>query len=127
MTVTKTNALRELVRTQLLTVLDNVFYEEADENAMYPHCVFSFNTVDLGDFARDDIILDIDLYTKGSSVVALEEMADQVEALFNNANLPQSTILPTFFRMNRHPVPDTDKSIRRRNIKFQIQNYESEE
>lgn len=120
----KTNELRKLVQTRLKTVCSDVYYEIAKDDAMYPHCVFEFSTIDLGDLHRDDVMLTIDVWDKGSSLVQIENLCDSIEALFNNANYPQQTILPTFFRVNRMSVRDDVKSIKHRVLKFQIQNYE---
>lgn len=122
--MSKTNDLKKLVRTQLLTVCDNVYYEQAIDKVMYPHCVFSFNTVNLSDFYRDDITMDVDVWTKGKNTTNIDTLCDDIEALFNNANLPQDTILPTFFRDTRTVVIDEDKDIKHRVLRFLIQNYE---
>lgn len=120
----KTNDLRKLIQTKLKTCCDNVFYEQATTDALYPHCVFEFTSVDLGDIYRDDLILTVDVWDKGNSLTNIENLCDSIEALFNNANLPQTTILPTFFRISRTSVKDDVKSIKHRVLKFQIQNYE---
>lgn len=120
----KSNDLRKLVQAQLKTVCDHVFYELATDNAMYPHCVFEFSTIDLGDLSRDDVMLTIDVWDKNASQVRIENLCDSIEKLFNCVNLPQESILPTFYRVNRMSVRDDVKSIRHRVLKFQIQNYE---
>lgn len=122
--MSKTNDIRKLVQSKLKTVFNHVYYENADENTMYPHCVFSFSSIDLGDLSRDDLILNVDVWDRSTSAFMIEDLCDDVEALFNCQNMPQDTILPTFFRINRVPVNDEDKKIRHRLLKFQIQNYE---
>lgn len=123
--ISKTNALKKLVQTKLKTVMTNVFFEISPDDAMFPHAVFSFQNINLGDLSRDDVLLNVDIYDKGSSTANIDEYADRVEALFNASNLPQATILPTFYKDSRMTVVDTtDKTIRRRNLRFSIQNYE---
>lgn len=122
--MSKTNELRKLIQSQLKTKCSNVYYEQAIDSALYPHCVYNFASIDLGDLIRDDLVLEVDVWDKGNSCTAIENLCDQIEELFNNANLPQDKILPTFFRISRIPVKDEDKSIKHRLLKFQIQNYE---
>lgn len=101
-----------------------MYYEQAINEELYPHCVFEFSSIDLGDLSRDDLILDVDVWDKGTSQVRIENLCDQIEELFNNANMPQKNILPTFFRVSRIPIKEDDKTLKHRLIKFQIQNYE---
>lgn len=122
--VTRTNDLKKLIQTKLKTLTTNVFFEQATDNALYPHIVFDFRTIDLGDLARQDYILEVDVWDKGTSTTAVDELADKVEDLLQAKNLPQTNILPTFYKIDRKSIIDTDKSIKHRLIKFQIQNYE---
>lgn len=122
--MSKTNDLRKLVQSRLKTVCNNVFYEVADKESLYPHIVFSIDSIDLGDFARNDLIIEMDIWDKSTSARAIEDLADDVEELFNNANVPQETILPTFFLIDRKTILDPDKTIRHRIVRVQVQNYE---
>ena len=122
------NRLRELIYTKLKT-LDtqqspiDVFYLLADEANMYPHIVFNLSRSAKYDFARDDITLDVDIYTKNDEVKA-QDLADAVETMFNNLNDPQTYLLPTFFVERITSVQDADKSIRHKSVEITIQNYE---
>ena len=120
---TKTNDLKKLIQTKLKTLTTNVFYEIATDDAMYPHVVFTFNSIDLGDLSRQDYMLNIDVWDKSKSTVAVDELCDKIEALLQGENLPQTRILPTFYLVDRRNIPDEDKQIRHRVIRFQIQNY----
>ena len=122
--ITRTNDLKKLIQTKLKTLTTNVFFEQATDNALYPHIVFDFRTIDLGDLARQDYILEVDVWDKGTSTTRVDELADKVEDLLQAKNLPQTNILPTFYKIDRRSIIDTDKSIKHRLIKFQIQNYE---
>ena len=120
---TRTNDLKKLITQKLKTLTDNVFYEQATDNALFPHLVFSFRTIDLGDLSRQDYILEVDVWDKGTSTVQVDELSDQVEDLLHTENLPQENILPTFYTIDRKSILDSDKSIKHRLIRFQIQNY----
>lgn len=121
----KTNELRKLIKTKLDTVVSSSYYENAPNGALYPHVVFSFRSINLGDFYRDDYMLDVDIWCRRDPAGA-ESLADSICELFNNSNLPQSgtaTFYPTFFRENRVNPDDPDKDINHITLQFQIQNY----
>lgn len=120
----RTNDLKKLVQTKLKTLTTNVYHEIANEDAVYPHIVFNFRRIDLQDFSRQDYILEVDVWDKGTSTTAVDNLADSVENLLQGKNLPQKTVLPTFYLIDRRNILDEDKSIRHRQIQFQIQNYE---
>lgn len=120
----RTNDLKKLVQTKLKTLTTNVYHEIANEDAVYPHIVFNFRRIDLQDLSRQDYILEVDVWDKGTSTTAVDNLADSVENLLQGKNLPQKTVLPTFYLIDRRNIIDEDKSIRHRQIQFQIQNYE---
>lgn len=120
----KTNDLRKLIQSKLLTVCDDVYYCIAPSDKMYPHIVWDMSSVDLGDLSRDDVFLDIDIWDKGNSCERIEDLADSIDALLRSQNLPQDTILPTFYIVKRVNVEDTDKNIKHRVLTFSVQNYE---
>ena len=122
--MSKTLDLRKLIQERLLTVCANVFYETAPNDKVYPHIVWNLERVDLGDIYRDDLMIDIDLWDRGTDAKRIEQIADGIEALFNSENLPQDTILPTFWRQTRKNVLDEDKKIKHRYINLYCQNYE---
>lgn len=129
----RTNKLRKLVKSVLSDEhfvqtygIKGVWFEVADEEKMYPHITFQFDQINTGDLYRHDLSLIIDLYDKGTSALVVEQMADDVEDMFNAKNLPQEAILPTFYLERRNVVMDEDKMIRHRQIEIIVQNYEEE-
>ena len=121
--MSKTLYLREVIKSNIDSVVKS-YYRSADPDALFPHAVYDFESIDLGDLFRDDLILIVDLWGKGKDTSQIERMADQLEAIFNSANMPTNNILPTFYRISRKPIDDEDKTLIRRQLKFQIQNYE---
>ena len=121
--VTRTNDLKKLIQEKLKTLTTNVYFEQATDNALYPHIVFNFRTIELGDLSRQDYVLEVDVWDKGTSTYGVDELADKVEDLLHCENLPQTNILPTFYKIDRKAILDTDKQIKHRLIRFQIQNY----
>ena len=120
----RTNDLKYLVQSKLKTLTANVYYEIANEKKLYPHIVFEFRRIDLGDLWRQDYILEVDIWDKQDSSLRVDDLADQAENLLQAENLPQSNVLPTFYLIDRQNIPDEDKEIKHRRVQFQIQNYE---
>lgn len=120
----KTNNLRKLIKTQLSALPISVYYLNANNNAMYPHVVFTLTSINTGDLNRSDYALDINLWYKCASAYDIEEMADEIEALLKMKNLPTSDILPTFIADSRKTVIDEDKNIKHILLSFTVQLYE---
>ena len=120
--MSKTNQLRKIIQTKIDPIID-CYYRTADSKASYPHAVYDFESIDLGDINRDDLILIVDIWGKGKNTSQIEEITDTIETMFNAANLPSDEVLPTFYRISRKPIDDEDKTIIHRQLKFQIQNY----
>lgn len=116
------NELRKLVQTKLETLCQNVYYYLADEGAMFPHVVFNLARQNKYDFARDDVTLDVEIFTKDEKDA--QDLADEVETMFNNLNDPQQDLLPTFFVESIKQVPEADKNIRHKTVEITVQNYE---
>lgn len=121
--ITRTNDLKKLIQTKLKTLTTNVFFEQATDDALFPHIVFAFNEINLGDMSRQDYTLYVDIWDKGKSSTRVDELADKVEDLLHSENLPQDKILPTFYKIDRKSLLDSDKDIKHRLVRFQIQNY----
>lgn len=119
----KSNALRKLVKGLLDTVAPAHYRQNKQKDIMYPHIVFSFDTVDLGDMSRDDYMLTVDIWNM-SAPEETEDMADAITDMLHDANIPLEDILPTFYRINRKYVEDPNKDINHVVLSFQIQNYE---
>ena len=118
----KTNSLRQIIKSNIDPIV-KLYYRVADKDNIFPHSVYDFESIDLGDIYRDDLILLLDIWDYGTDRSRAEEIADQIEALFNAANLPDTEVLPTFYRISRKPIDDEDKKVIHIQLKFQIQNY----
>lgn len=122
--MSKTADLRKLVKEQLQTTPGDTYHHEASNDAAFPYKTFTLKSVTFMD-ARDDFDLCVDIWHRGDWKV-VEEIADQIEELFQNTNLPQTTILPTFFRENRYNLEDPDKTLKHIQLRFIVQLYELE-
>lgn len=123
----KTKLLRKLVNEKLLTVPGGVYHRVAPKDAAFPYKTFKLSDVTFSDGARDDLELEVDIWDRSPDPKAAEDIADETEALFNDANLPAPPIYPTFFRENRYTLDDPDKSLQHIQLRFLVQLYEEEE
>lgn len=121
--MSKTNSLKEIIQSKIDPIVKS-YHRFASTTNIFPHAVYNFENVDLQDINRDDLILIVDVWDKGNDTSRAEDIADQIEKLFNAANLPGEDVLPTFFRIGRKPIDDEDKTMIHRQLKFQIQNYD---
>ena len=122
--MSRTNELRELITSALKNICENVYFEVADEEALYPHIVYYLRSVDLGELSREDYILEIHLWEMDAEATNIEDKADNIVEMFRAENMPQRNILPTFYVYDRKAVDDEDKKIRHRVISVQINMYE---
>lgn len=122
LTISKTNDLRKLIQELLEKTTAQVYYKKADRDAIYPHIVHVIDRTSRVAEHRDDVSVTVDVWAKSEGRAI--ELADLVEEEFDRKNLPQETILPTFFFETRNNVKDEDDSISHIQLVFNVQNYE---
>ena len=124
--MSKTATLRKLIFEKLQTVPGESFHRSASKDTAFPYKTFSLTSVAFPDSLRDDLELEVDIWDQAKDWKAVEELADQIEELFNDANLPQPGIFPTFFRENRYNLDDPDKTLQHIQLRFLVQLYKEE-
>ena len=123
--MSKTKTLRKLITEKLQTVNGGTYHRHAPKDAPYPYKTFRLPSVSFTD-ARDDMELEVDIWDRSLDPKTAEDIADQTEALFNDANLPMPPIYPTFFRESRQPLDDPDKNLQHIQLRFLVQLYKEE-
>ena len=108
----KTTELRKLIVEKLNTTAGQTYHKTAPKDATYPYKTYELTSVAFTDSARDDFELEVDLWDRSGDSKRLEDIGDDIEALFNDANLPRPPYLPNFFPgteiQYRGPGQDTD-------------------
>lgn len=115
------NKLLELILQTLKSKHDRVYHEVALDNVEYPYIVF--NISDGFKSHRDDLTLIIDIWDRNTSSMNIEDLTDKIDKLFDEANLPNEFVLPTFYRSQRLKIEDPDTKLKRRQLRFDIQTY----
>lgn len=123
--MSKTKTLRKLITEKLLTVQGGVYHRIAPKDAAYPYKVFRLSDVSYTD-ARDDLELEVDIWDRSLDPKTAEDIADAIEDLFSDANLPAPPIYPTFFRDNRYTLDDPDKNLQHIQLRFLVQLYKED-
>ena len=125
----RTNELRRVIEARLQDIkqtygVAEVSHRLASEDAMFPHIVWDINRIEPTDLGREDYEVDVHIWTK-SDIYKAYEIADAVAATFRFANIPQATILPTFYETNTMKVEDPDKTIVHLVVRIEGQAYET--
>lgn len=122
--MSRTAELQGIVQTKLTSLKYTAYADEAPDSAVYPYVVYNINNFSFLD-ARDNITLEVDIWDSSPNYVTVEAMADAIEAEFTGDAVysSKSNVLPQFFRYLRTKVPDTDKKLKRINLKIEVQNY----
>ena len=122
----KTKTLRKLITTKLQTVPGGTYHRQAPKDAAFPYKLFTLSSVAFPNLDRDDVELEIDLWNRGTDLKTLEDIADQIEAMFNGQIYPEPPIYPAFFRETRHDLDDPDKTLQHIQLRFAVQLHEEE-
>ena len=122
--MSKTLYLRGLVANQLRAVQGGTYHKQATASAAYPYKTYALRGINFPDSTRNDYDLTVDIWDRSPDTKTVEEIADQIELLFNAANIPNHPIYPTFFRDGRDTVDDPDKELQHIQLHFIVQLYE---
>ena len=127
--MSKTTALRKIVRDMMQTVQGETYHKHPSANASYPYKVFRLSSVAFPNIDRDDLELEIDIWDRNpaNDPKVAEEIADQIEALFNSTIQPVPPLYPAFFRDDRYDLEDPDKTLIHIQLHFTVQLHETEE
>jgi hypothetical protein len=125
--MSKTKLLRKVVKGQLNTIPGGTYHKKAPSDADYPYKTFRLESGIFTD-ARDDLYLEVDVWDRNTieDPKTAEDIADQVEDLFRDANLPAPPIYPTFFRDARFNREEPDKNLQHIQLRFLVQLYKEE-
>ena len=124
--------LRADIQTFLKTLCDRVYYERATDTSVYPYVVF--NLVDSREFEgnREDIDLEIDVWSNVQDDTVLETLVGNIDGdgdvqnptgLHRKLFYTADEISAKCYRDRRLSIIDEDVRIKRRQLKYYIQSY----
>ena len=123
----RSNTLKKIVKAKINKHCTNVYYENANTAAMYPHITFYFVSTTFDEAGKQIVYIDIDVWDDGNESVNIDNIVDDITLEFDNSIENYESVLANFFIEDRRVVDDSDKSIRHRVLSIQAQNYEIKE
>ena len=125
----------EAIITKLKTVHARVYLEQAPEEIEDPITgavtppEFPYVTYKLPGSSdtevREDFILEITIWDDDPDTEVLEQLTHDIDTAFKNFHYvdPGMVFCASFYRLFRGMIPDPDPSIRRRELRIQVQVY----
>lgn len=95
----------------------------ASDEAVFPYCVYAFDSIDFSNRYRDDNIVTIDIWDKNDTPTNLLNLKDKIEGEFDYSNEPGTEILPTFYIDMSFILDDEDKTLQHAQVRILVQNY----
>lgn len=122
----RTLALRTVVVEQLATVMpegSKIYYQQAQKEHPKIYAVYTLDMIDLLD-GRLTYELEINVMDYGTDTSTVEDLADNIQALFNTKVVINNDIGVYFYADRRNAVEEEDRNILRRRLTFSTYLYE---
>lgn len=113
------------LRKELETLLE-ASYEEADQDTSYPYKVFSLKRISENDGIQL-YNLEVNVWDQHPYYSRAESIMDALDEKLHRCNQLSEKYFIRFFRGQRQPVPDQDKTIKRVREQFELRVYERED
>lgn len=124
--MSKTAALREAIVARLKTACPRVTYGQADSKTARPYIVYSLETISSVD-NMETVELEANVVDYGANTAPCEDIADQVEALFDKWYYLDNAIQFSTYVDRRQPVTEEDRRVIRRRLLIEIHMTERRE
>lgn len=112
-----------LIVNKIKTAINKVELENATKDTKTPYTVLNFPTSDDGvsdDDGSINYIFEVDAYDKGKDNTQLENLVDSIDSVLNGKKGIESTFFYRIRRLNRLMIPEEDKNLRRRQLRYQL-------
>lgn len=107
---------------KLSSVADRVKLEKAKQSTPFPYVTYKLPT-STEEGHREDFILEVDIWDNNSNTFNLEQLTTSIDKALNRETYIDSNIQVSIYRINRLMIPDTDETIRRRQLRYQCKVY----
>lgn len=113
---------------ELKKLSPRVYNEVANQNAIFPYVVFNIVTSSITEKNREDVIIEIDIwdYVKDGydAVLNVELLTNKIDKFLKNNRHNDEESVFIFQKINRLSLPDEDKNIKRRQLRYVVKYYD---
>ncbi len=115
--------LGKFIDQELKKVHDRVYHEQAPQGAELPFVVYTFpNSTE--NFEREDFVLEINIWGMAPGTLDIEQLTDDLDKhLHRLHHYENGKLQVSIYRVNRIAVPDPNRDIRRRQLRYQCHTY----
>jgi len=121
--MTKTNELKKALVVLLKEVLNNVYFETAEDDALYPYLVYDLKEL-FNEDGKTVYELECNLIDNSKSKTSVDELADLLQKNLHNYYFINQYIQFTIYKLNKYTIKEKNKKITRRRLTFEIQLHE---
>jgi len=118
--------LTELYNLIYSAASGRVYFETAEDEATFPYAVYRLPTstsIGNNDYARQDFILEIDVWDNVPDATRIETLADRIDVAINNQRVRTNLVALKIYRIGRLNIPDPNSDIRRRQLRYRVATY----
>ena len=115
-------SLGDHIYTELGKLATRVYHEQAPKDATFPYVTFNFPT-SAPDEIREDFILTVDIWGKGPSTLALEQLVSSISRALDHTTFCDDDLCVRIYKDNTLAPPDPNLDIRRRQLRFECRTF----
>ncbi len=122
-------SLLQSIYSKLNEVHSRVYFElvpEKDPKTQLPpelpYILYKFPNSNRAEY-REDFTLEIDIWDNKADTTELETITDNIDKKLNRLQILDENFHVSIYRINRLMVPDTDPSIHRRQLRYNVKTY----
>ena len=117
-----------VLNSVIKTVYANSFYEQALEKASFPYVTFNFEFADQEEGTKSDVEFVLNIWdNKGHNISDLLTISKNMKKKFHKYCYQDSNMSIDFNFTTGNNLPDPEKQIRRRELRFNVRYYNKNE
>lgn len=121
--MSKTQALKTELQRIFKTITANVYHEETRNKSTYPYLVYELSELTYS-YGKTTLQLEVNVIGYGEDSSEVENISDTVQTTLNRYFFINNEIEFTVYKGSRNTIKETDKSVIRRRILFEVQLHE---
>lgn len=116
------------VVNQIKNVTNKVYPEFAPSEETFPYVIYKFPSTNELSVDSSNVIMEIDIWDRArsghDSFADIERLTTAIDVLFKDARYIDEKMFLIIQKLSRMSIPDTDPSIRRRQLRYNIKMYQ---